>query len=289
MKQFKRIYVEITNVCNLSCSFCPKTKRTPQFMTYSEFSHILDQISPYTDYIYLHIKGEPLLHPDLEEFLNLCYKKNMNVNITSNGTLFNKAWNAIKDSPALRQINISLHSFSANDSTNFIEYIKTIIEKVKYLSENTSVISSMRLWNFNKDESFLDGRIRNLQILEYLESAFELESPILVEDLKEHGIKIKNRIYLNGATEFEWPALDSSYYEPSGYCYGLKSQIGILVDGTIVPCCLDGEGVINLGNIREESFHQIINSSRILGIIKGFENRQAIEDLCRHCSYKSRF
>lgn len=289
MKRFKRIYVEITNVCNLSCSFCPRTLRKPQIMSCSEFSYILDEVSPYTDYIYLHVKGEPLLHPELKEILNLCCKKNLKVNITTNGTLLDKAWDVIINSSGIRQINISLHSFGANDSTNFIEYIETITRKVKYLSRNTSVISSLRLWNFDKDDNFSEGRIRNLEVLEYIESAFDLNKPILVQDLKEYGIKLMDRVYLNGATEFEWPTTDSFYYEPSGYCYGMKSQIGILADGTVIPCCLDGEGVISLGNIKDEPFSQIINSARSCKIVEGFENRQATEELCRHCSYKDRF
>lgn len=289
MKRFKRIYVEITNVCNLSCSFCPVTKRKPQFMTSSDFSHILHEISPYTDYIYLHVKGEPLLHPELKEILDLCYKKNKKVIITTNGTLLANAWDTIITSPAIRQINISIHSIGANEKTNYIEYMENVLEKTKYLSSNTSIITSLRLWNFQKDDGTIEESNRNFQTFRYLESAFQPETSISIGALKNRGIKLGNRIYLNGATEFDWPTLDSPYYEPAGYCYGLKTQIGILVDGRVIPCCLDGEGLVNLGNIKKVPFSQIIHSSQVSEILEGFKNRQAKEELCKHCSYKNRF
>lgn len=289
MKRFKRVYVEITNICNLSCTFCPETKRKAQTMTSIEFSHILHQIGPYTDYIYLHVKGEPLLHPELKEILDLCYERNKKVIITSNGTLLDHAWNTIITSPAIRQINISIHSIGANEKINHIDYMETILDKAKYLSKNTSIITSLRLWNLQEGQDSIVDNNLNFQIFKYLESAFQTDTPVSIGELKKRGIKLGNRIYLNGATEFEWPSLNSPYYEPVGYCYGLNTQIGILVDGTVIPCCLDGEGIVNLGNIKKETFSQIINSPRVVDILEAFKNRQAKEELCKHCGYKSRF
>ena len=123
MKKYKRVYIEITNVCNLSCSFCPLTKRAKSFLDEEKFVHILNEVSPYTDYIYLHLMGEPLLNPGLEVFLEEAYKKGVKVNITTNGTLLKKNKEILLNSKSLRQVNISLHSFEANDSKITFENI----------------------------------------------------------------------------------------------------------------------------------------------------------------------
>src|SRR5690554_4856645 len=119
MKKFKKFYIEITSVCNLACTFCPQTKRKANFIKVDDFTKILNEIQPHTEYIYFHVKGEPLLHPHIDELLDISYEKGFKVNITSNGTLINKAKHKILGKPALRQLNFSLHSFDGHEgSTN---------------------------------------------------------------------------------------------------------------------------------------------------------------------------
>ena len=129
MKKFKKFYIEITNVCNLSCSFCPQTKRSPEIMKFDVFNKILDEVKPYTDYLYFHVKGEPLLHPEIDKFLDISYEKGFMVNITTNGTLISKAKDKILMKPALRQVNFSLHSFDGNQSHNNKEEYINIAEE----------------------------------------------------------------------------------------------------------------------------------------------------------------
>ena len=74
--KFKKIYIEITNICNKNCSFCSKTNRKKREMSIDEFETVLKRINNYTDYIYLHIKGEPLTHSNFEEIVKLCKKYN---------------------------------------------------------------------------------------------------------------------------------------------------------------------------------------------------------------------
>lgn len=289
MKRFKRIYIEITNVCNLHCSFCPSTKRVPQFISCEDFSFILDQIKPYTDYVYLHVKGEPLLHPKLEKLLLLCEENHLKINITTNGTLLGKSFSVLKNSASLRQVNISLHSFNGNKDIHFTDYINDIIDSAIYFSKHTSIITGLRLWDFKKSAGDFTQQSADLDILNYLEKAFELPSPISMDFLYRKGIQLADRVYLNIDYEFQWPALSHSYFCTEGFCHGLKNQIGILVDGTVIPCCLDGEGIINLGNIKEAEFSKIIHSKKSKTMIQGFESRKATEELCCHCSFKERF
>lgn len=290
MKRFKKFYIEITNICNLACSFCPQTKRKSEFMDIEMFNKILAQIKPYTDYIYLHVKGEPLLHPNLDKFLELSYDKGFKVNITTNGTLINEVKDKLLSSPAVRQINFSLHSFDGNEmSKSKEEYINNIIYFTREAIINTNIFISLRLWNINKsNESAIEGK-KNREILEAIEREFELTYKIEERVMPGSGIKIADNVYLNQDHEFKWPDMKEDEDDGKGFCYGLRNQVAILVDGTVVPCCLDGEGVINLGNINTSNFSDIIESDRAIRIFDGFSAREAVEELCKKCGYRKKF
>ncbi len=290
MKKFKKFYIEITNVCNLACSFCPQTKRQPEFMKIETFSNILDQIKPHTDYIYFHVKGEPLLHPEIDKFLDLSHEKGFMVNITSNGTLISKTKDKLMDKPALRQINFSLHSLSGNRGyDNKEEYLNNILSFVKETRTNKSIIISLRLWNLEQDNLANLENKRNHSMLEIIEKEFNLPYKIQEKITPGRGIKIADKIYLNQDHEFKWPDLKEEEDDGIGFCYGLRNQIAILVDGTVVPCCLDGEGVINLGNIKDTHFSEIVESKRANKIYDGFSRRYAVEEFCRKCGYRKKF
>ena len=290
MKKFKKFYIEITNVCNLSCSFCPQTCRSPEFMSIGTFSKILDQIKPHTDYIYFHVKGEPLLHPNLAEFLQVSYEKGFKVNITTNGTLIHKVKKKIILSPALRQVNFSLHSFDGNEGTsNKFDYINNIISFVKEALDTTDTLFSLRLWNLDKDNTTNINGKKNCDLLSNIEDAFNLSYKIEEKIIPGKGIKLCNKVYLNQDYEFQWPDLLITEDNSPGFCYGLRNQVAILVDGTVVPCCLDGEGIINLGNIHETNFSEIVESQRANNLFNGFSRRQAVEELCRKCGYRKKF
>lgn len=284
MKKFKKVYIEISNICNLSCSFCPETRRKKEVMDLARFSHILDEIEPYTDYIYLHIKGEPLLHQELDSILNISEQKGFKVNITTNGTLINNVQDKLLDKKALRQINFSLHSFEGEFNEN-VKYFGDIFDYIK-LIKDSSIIISLRLWNLDEDNV---NKARNRKLLELIEKEFSLDYKIEDLVLSGRGYKIANNVYLNQDYEFKWPDLQEEEDDGIGFCHGLRDHVGILVDGTVIPCCLDGEGVINLGNIDNNNFRDIINSRRARQIYDGFSKRIAIEELCRKCGFRRKF
>jgi radical SAM protein with 4Fe4S-binding SPASM domain len=290
LKKFKKFYIEITNVCNLKCDFCSETKRAPEFMEIETFSKILDQIKPFTDYIYLHVKGEPLLHPEIAGFLDLCYEKGIKVNITTNGTLIKEVTDKILMKPALRQVNFSLHSFDGNEARDSkAEYINDIFSFVNQAVARTEVITAFRLWNLDKDKDTTSQRGRNLEILSKIENEFKLPYKIDGSINPTQGIRLAEKVFLNQDYEFKWPALDQDEDFNSGYCYALNTQVAILVDGTVVPCCLDGDGIINLGNILDTPFAKIIEGKRAKKIYQGFSKRVVVEELCRKCGFRKRF
>ena len=290
MKKFKKVYLEITNVCNLSCDFCPQTMRKPEFMMVETFRVTSDQIKPYTDYIYFHVKGEPLLHPDIDQILDICHEQGFRVNITTNGTRINQMKNKLYGKPALRQINFSLHSFDGNEALgDKTDYIDNIISFTREATLSGDLLISYRLWNLDENNEINQERKKNSQLLETIEKEFKLPYKIQEKVIPGRGIKIADQIYLNQDHQFQWPDLKEIEDDGKGFCYGLRNQIAILVDGTVVPCCLDGEGVINLGNIKITHFSEIIEDKRATNIIDGFSRREAVEELCRKCGYRKRF
>lgn len=289
MKKFKKVYIEITNICNLSCNFCPKTKRTYKFMNREEFNYILKEVKPFTNHIYFHLMGEPLLNENIEKFLEDSHKNNMMVNLTTNGTLFDKVGDKLVNSKALRQINISLHSFEANESKiELYQYIKNVTNFINYARKKSDIIFSIRLWNMDNDELKGENSL-NLEILNMLEKNLNLDFSLNEKLQETHRIKLKDKVYLNMAEKFEWPNISLNSSQESVFCYGLRNQVGILVDGTVVPCCLDSEGTINLGNIFSTSFENIIKGKRSSDIYNGFSRRIAVEELCKKCGYATRF
>ena len=274
MKKYKKIYIEITNNCNLKCSFCSKVNRKKRFMTLEEYDIILKKIKDYTNYIYLHVKGESLLHPNIIEFIKQADRYNLKVNLTTNGTLFGKYAIELGKCSNLNKINFSLHS--ENKKRNYFE---NIFDNIKYLSDNTTVI--YRLWTLKNNE--LDDK--STKIVNKIKKYYEL-SPEIVEKIKiEKNIKIKPTIYVDKDNCFEWPKINDN--KSCGYCYALKTQIAILVDGTVVPCCLDSDGIINLGNIFKDEINNIINSEKYKKLQKSFQDRKPEELLCQSCTFKN--
>lgn len=255
--RFKRVYIEVTNICNLSCEFCMPHNRENKFMSFDEFKKILSEIKPFTKYIYLHVKGEPLLHPDIDSFIKYAFDEGFEINLTTNATLLNEHLNITK---FLRQINISLHA------TNDLEIVKVA------KSVNDCIIN-FRVWNFEE----------NKEAILLLEKEFNIK----VDNVS--NFKIKDNIFVSAQNKFKWPDISSKASLEQGYCHALKDQIAILVDGTVVPCCLDNNGDIPLGNIFIEYFDKIISSEKVKQIITGFQNRMCLEELCKKCEFKTRF
>lgn len=277
MKRFAKVYIEISNICNLKCSFCPGTVRAPRRMSVDEFELILNKIKPYTDYIYFHLLGEPLCHPDLESFLSLAEQMKFKVIITTNGTLLNKNTDILLSSDSHYKTVVSLHSFEANDNKNsFEEYLKNCFEYAKS-AENKKIVV-LRLWNNGGKDSLND------KILNVLENYFP--KPWNEE---RNGTRIGNKVFLQYGDKFDWPTLENEDINENVFCYGLRDQIGILADGTVVPCCLDSNGDIPLGNIFKNDLSEILASKKALDIYNGFSNRTACEELCKRCSFVRKF
>lgn len=277
MKRFRKIYVEISNICNLNCAFCPKTKRELRAMDRAEFTSVLQKLHPWTDHLYFHLMGEPLLHKDLAEFLRIAGEMGFRVILTTNGTLLPQRQPLLLDAPALHKVNISLHAFEANDlSMPFSEYLRGCFDFGR-AAEGTKIIC-YRLWNGGGQNA------RNDEILDVMHRFFPNDWVT-----ERRGTRIGERVYLEYGDKFDWPDLGATDGGEKCFCYGLRDQLGVLADGTVVPCCLDHEGDLALGNIFEQSMDDILASPRAQAIYDGFSQGKATEELCRKCGYARRF
>lgn len=289
MKKYKKVYIEITNICNLSCSFCPKTERESKFLSVDEFKIVLKKIKPYTKFIYFHLMGEPLLNPNLEEFLKIAHEEDFKVNITTNGTLLRSVKDILLKAKSLRQINISLHSFEANNKEiSFEEYFNEVLAFIKEANESTDIITAMRLWNLDSYKIKGDNSL-NDDIVEKIKDVFDYKEDLKTILTYDKRTKLKDNLYLNVADKFQWPNMNIEPLGDTGFCHGLRDHFGILVDGTVVPCCLDGEGNMSLGNIYKKSLEEILKGDRSIKFYNGFSNRKKVEELCKRCGYSEMF
>lgn len=281
-KRFKNTYIEITNICNLACSFCPKTTRKQEFMSVENFDYIVKNVDSFTEHIYLHLMGEPLLHPRLNEIIEIANKNDLSIKITTNGTLLEENI-ALLSTKSVKQINISLQSILTNDidKNQYLTSVFYAIKEIRKLNPDTTI--HLRLWNsvencINSDNEF----IRDFVLEKYNVDIFSVQNI-------NNGHKLGEKLLLLYANAFKWPEENTLDYKGNAFCQGLRNQIGILVDGTVVPCCLDNNGSIALGNIFDTSLEEILETQKAKELYDGFSNHKAVMELCKHCEYRTRF
>ena len=277
---FKRAYVEITNICNLRCAFCPGTKRPERFMPPEEFRILARRLRPHTGFLYLHVMGEPLLHPQLGELLEIGAAEGFRICLTTNGTLLEQRHDLLLSAPALHKLSVSLHSMEGNNAGALGGYLTGVWESVQALSQ-AGIICALRLWNIGGQET------RNGEILAFLGDRLGTH-PLDLPQLRRGSWKLGQRLYLEQAEKFDWPELEGPE-RAAGFCLGLRDQVAVLVDGTVTPCCLDHEGDIPLGNLLAEELDGILASPRARAICDGFSQRRPSEALCRRCGFAERF
>ena len=275
-KKYSRVYVEITNICNRSCSFCPKTKRELRRMSLPEFEHVCNSLRGITDYIYFHVMGEPLTHPLLADCVKLATEMGFKCAITTNGTLVDKVGDALIGA-GVYKVNLSVHSFEGEEGEKYSSYMESLASFAERASEK-GVLTVLRLWNKGCDGGLNDTT------LEYLENRLPGEWK-----WGSRGARIRHKLHLEYGDRFAWPDMSCDNMGDSVFCYGLADHFGILVDGSVIPCCLDHDGDITLGNIFEGDIADILRSPRAVAMREGFDRRVATEELCQKCGYARRF
>lgn len=254
-------------------------------MTVEEFNSITEQIAPLTNTICLHLMGEPLLHPSISEIFAICNQKGLKVHLTTNGTLIKQNLPLLLSGCA-KKISVSLHSFEANNNITSLEnYLQNTLNSCKQIAESSASYIEFRLWNESADQSAKNHLNKN--ILEQINKTFNTN--LIAENLQSNT-RITNKIILSLADVFEWPINTQHNQKNSAkFCYGLRTHFGILCDGTVVACCLDGEGKLALGNIFEDKIGNILQTPRAQNIYKGFTDRNTPEEFCQTCTFANKF
>lgn len=283
--RFKRIYLEITNRCNLSCEFCLPHQRPLDTMSEADFRHLIKEIKPLSNFVYFHVKGEPLLHPQLALLLDICQEEGLLVNLTTNGTLLSQQQSMLLKKSALRQVNISIHSFNQQSPIGQKAYLAQVLNFASAASKQGKIYVSLRLWNQQNGQ--LDQTSKEL--LTQITTYFQHQQEGLTHSKLIGNVPLAERVFLSFDDRFVWPSLNSPFLGTEGTCYGLRNQLAILVDGTVSPCCLDGSGEISLGNALETPLAEILTTTHSLKIVQGFQQGKVIPKLCQHCSYRLRF
>lgn len=287
-KQFQKVNIEISNICNLQCSFCPEVLRTKSLMSPAFFREVIREVGPRTRQVALHLMGEPLVHPQLADLVAICHEHGVRIFFVTNGVLLREKEAELLLHPAFRQVNFSLHSFPDNfgdkDPTDYLERIFHYTEEA--FRRRLDLFLNYRLWNFG---TAAGGKPANLDLMERIEKRFDVKVPRQWAPGTAKSFPIRNRLSLHFDVEFTWPGADLPVLGESGTCHGLSSHIGVLVDGTVVPCCLDKEGKIPLGKIPDQPLGEILRSPRAQAILAGFRSHRLVESLCQRCQYIERF
>jgi radical SAM protein with 4Fe4S-binding SPASM domain len=288
-KTYRRANVEISNICNLKCSFCPEVERGKQVMQPEAFDQLAAQLSPLVDEVCLHLMGEPLNHPRFSEFIAACARHELPVNLTTNGLLLQGQRREWALHATVRQVNISVHSFEANFGLRDVgPYMERVFQFTREaLARRPDLYINLRLWDLTDPASLNET---NAAIRQHIEQEFDCDlSQLKVDIRRRKNLPLKGRIYLHFDSRFTWPSPALPTLSQTGFCHGLSNHFGVHADGTVVPCCLDKEAVINLGNVGTQSLVDILQSPRAESIRQGFARGERREDLCQRCPFIERF
>ncbi|CAI8195387.1 MAG: radical SAM/SPASM domain-containing protein [Sulfurovum sp.] len=283
------MHIEITNICNLKCTFCPPKTKPSKTMDLIEFDKINSQVKAYTKELAYHIVGDPLILSNLNEYLEISKKHGLKVNIVTTANNMNKNHHETLMNDTIRQINFSINSYNANSHKKSLDdYLNPIFDFVKYAQNfKHEYFINFRIWNLDKDETAYNF---NKQVFEKINAKFNTNIDIdEIYKNKPKNIRVDRKLFIHFDEYFNWPDLKNEIVSTKGTCYGLDSHFGILSTGEVVPCCLDQNASVDLGNVFDKSVDSILNSSRVKNIQRGFKENILVEELCQKCEYRTRF
>ncbi|MBQ6559524.1 MAG: radical SAM protein [Erysipelotrichaceae bacterium] len=267
----KRVYLEITDACNLNCPFCTYPKGD-SFMDLSDIEDHIRQIREFCNYIYLHILGEPLLHPDFEKILDLLDDLMMSLQLVTNGVLLKEHPDLLKHD-CLRKLSVSMHS--VNHMTVSDDYFKTIDRLVENdLGKNIE----LRFYAREQLDAHLQGYLKHLE-----------ETYGFKETSKEGSYSLKNHVYVYFSELFQWPEIEAPFVSEQGSCHGAIDMIAINVHHDVTLCCLDPKAYNSIGNLKEKELSKILSSENYLNYLNEFKQHRFSSELCKRCSYRTRF
>lgn len=284
--RLQRVYVEITNVCNLRCTFCPGTARPPAFMDQAFLGRVLGQVAPLTGRVCLHVLGEPLLHPDFPAIMARCAETGVEVDLTTNGLLLGRRAEVLLEAPALRQVNFSLQALRTADGFDREALERILAFCLQAVRQRPELYVNLRLWTLDDRHDPMRDDF-NAPVLDLVAQRLGIPRPTPPAGRK--SLRLLGRVYTHADTIFQWPGDPAGVASARGFCHALSTHCAVLADGTVCPCCLDAEGRLALGSLHESTLADILASPRARAMREGFARGELTEDVCRHCAYCRRF
>jgi len=313
------IFIEITNYCNMGCSFCPSPilERPRLFMDENLFYKIIDEIKKekITDTVYFHLMGEPLLHPKVFDFMKYTFNNGFKIILVSNISSIRTRRMEIRS--ILQYVNylvISLQSFDEEsfkekktEKISFEEYIDLIknVISTKYANNfkvriSIQIIenSKVKFKNYLRDIRLLSNNSELKQFMDkYFTSFFKTianKYQLNHKPMEAQKLNYKNFYYqpfdnvsisTRAVTTWANNMNESNKIRPAivGKCDALHKQIGILANGEVVPCCLDYDGNIVLGNCQVDPLTEIMNSGQYQKLKEGFKKGRLYHSYCKKC------
>ena len=288
-RRYRRAYVEISNICNLKCDFCPTVDRQNAVMDLIQFEKIARDVQPFVDEICLHLMGEPLGHPDFAGFVDVCARIALPVSVTTNGTLITGARREALLHPIVRQVNVSVQSYEANfgdkDPKAYLSRVFAFTREA--LEKRPDLYINYRLWDLDDPAAKSD---RNGRVRTAIEAEFGVSFDAFKVDVRRRkGHNLVGRLSVHFDSRFTWPSPTLPVRSTEGFCHGLSSHFGVHADGTLVPCCLDKEAAVSLGNCHDRPVAELLESPKAVAIRDGFARGELVDDLCQRCPFISRF
>jgi len=278
--------LETTNVCNMKCVMCPRTTKMERklgFMESEAYASLIHQLSPHTpdrwnhwkefveqdllkntaaydeDYFYflicsqtliLHGFGEPILDKSLPDRIALAHAHGLPTYFSMNPVNIDLEKLDAIGAAGLSYLKLSLEGldnetqlkYRGRIDASFDNTIEKVISVIKLFQERdykTTII--LTKLNFKNDLEAQE---------EYVN--FWKQFPVMVYVKNQH-----NRWLYEEET-----ATPNTAEYMQRYCEFPWSSVSILYDGTVVPCPLEYEGILNMGNVRDQPLEKIWNSDR---------------------------
>ena len=270
--KFKKVYIEISDKCGLKCSFCPSVKNTRGVMELELFERIVAQVAGKCQRVSLHILGDPCKLENLGDYLEILARFGVGVDLVTSGFYMDRLELLLR--PPVRQVAFSLDAGFDRGNPSRGDYLPRILEFCALHQERTSRV----FINLRAQDTTLDS----LPLAEIF-GFFGRELPATFRPYGHY--KLAEYIFFNIHKTFTWADITSEARNARKFCHALSEQVGILSSGVVVPCCIDASGLIALGNLRELSLEEILNSPRAVAIKRGFERGEACEELCQKCLF----
>ncbi|MEM1308274.1 MAG: radical SAM/SPASM domain-containing protein [Cyanobacteria bacterium P01_D01_bin.71] len=322
MTQLDRLHIEVTNVCNFKCEFCPDAimSRRRGHMKFEVLEGLLKAIAEdnLARIITFHLMGEPFIYPHIFAGIQGAVERSLKLHLTTNGSTFHLFPKHIEQLVQSRvpKVTISLqtpdpHTFQLRGAPprlqseayfdGIVQYVQANLRSpdsptrihVKFLDTTPNPFLVP-----HKPMSVVAGKANMMAELtawakRFLEGIVEddIHWPSIHRTIRRFRpgqwqlIPLHPKLTLETFPLDSWGNVESDTVVPArwGYCNGASQQAGVLYDGTVVPCCKDFEGQIPLGNVTEKPLKAILAGSPACQLRQDFNRLRIKNPICQRC------